>query len=65
VQSRKDVKQLEEYLLIDKKGKKPIVTGLSVGNKIGSGKAVVIKSVKDIDKFKKGQVLVTYMTDPD
>jgi pyruvate,water dikinase len=41
------------------------LTGLSVGNKIGSGKAIVIKSIKDIDNFKKGQVLVTYMTDPD
>jgi pyruvate,water dikinase len=38
---------------------------MSVGSKIGSGKANKIMSVKDIDKFKKGEVLVTKATDPD
>lgn len=67
VQSRKKVQTLEEYKLIPSKGKKPkvIISGLSVGSKIGQGKVNVIKSVKDITKFKKGEVLVTEMTDPD
>jgi pyruvate,water dikinase len=41
------------------------VQGRSVGEKIGAGKANVIKDVADINKFKKGEVLVTDMTDPD
>lgn len=63
VQSRKDKTKIEKYVL--KKQGKTIVTGRSVGEKIGSGKANVIKEVKDINMFKEGQVLVTDMTDPD
>ena len=54
---------IEEYKL-DKPGK-ILVKGHSVGNKIGVGEANRIMDVKDISKFKKGQVLVTTMTDPD
>jgi len=66
VQSKKNVNVLEEYIL-NKSGQKLklLTTGLSVGNKIGSGKSKVIMSVKDIEKFKEGEVLVTEMTDPD
>ena len=66
VQSKKNINVLEEYVL-DKSNKnlKVLTTGLSVGNKIGSGKSKVIMSVKDIEKFKEGEVLVTEMTDPD
>ncbi len=39
--------------------------GLAVGNKIGQGKASIIKDVSDIHLFKPGEVLVTDMTDPD
>jgi pyruvate, water dikinase len=63
VQSAKNVNVLEEYKLA-KKGNL-IVSGLSVGSKIGQGKAHIIENVKDISKFKKGEVLVTEMTDPD
>lgn len=63
VQSQKARNVLEEYKL-QKKGK-VIVTGRAVGNKIGQGKARVIKHVKDISKFKEGEVLITEMTDPD
>ena len=42
-----------------------IVTGLAVGTKIGQGAANVIKDVDGIHDFKKGEVLVTDMTDPD
>ncbi len=44
---------------------KVLVTGLAVGTKIGQGEAHVIKNVEGIHDFKKGQVLVTDMTDPD
>ena len=63
VQSRKDVNVLRNYVL---KGEgKKLVVGRSVGAKIGVGKANIIKDVKDIHQFKKGDVLVTEMTDPD
>ncbi len=63
VQSQKDVNVLEDYVL-SKKGKL-LTTGRSVGSKIGTGKANIIKNVEDIRKFKPGEVLVTEMTDPD
>ncbi|PLX48831.1 MAG: phosphoenolpyruvate synthase [Desulfobulbaceae bacterium] len=44
---------------------KVIVEGLAVGAKIGQGVAHCIDDVSDIHTFKKGQVLVTDMTDPD
>lgn len=65
VQSRKDVSFLEEYLLDKKRAKKVLVKGLSVGSKIGQGKVNRIMSVKKIKKLKRGEVLVTAMTDPD
>ncbi len=69
VQSKKNVNVLEEYLLDESRVKnkelKVLTTGLSVGNKIGQGKSKTIMSVKDIGKFKMGEVLVTDMTDPD
>ena len=63
VQSQKDVNKLEEYVL-NEKGK-ILVSGSSVGSKIGAGAAKVIKNVSGIHSFKKGDVLVTEMTDPD
>ncbi|MCH8329134.1 MAG: phosphoenolpyruvate synthase [Nanoarchaeota archaeon] len=63
VQSQKDVNILEEYSLKEKGH--VLITGLSVGRKIGSGKAHVIKDAKDIRNFNPGEVLVTEKTDPD
>lgn len=63
VHSNTDMSVLKTYEL-EKKGE-VIVQGRSVGEKIGAGKANVIKDVADINKFKKGEVLVTDMTDPD
>ncbi len=63
VMSQKDRSVLEEYVL-QKKGQ-IIAAGRSVGEKIGAGRANVIKSVHDISRFRKGDVLVTDMTDPD
>jgi len=65
VQSRKNPNVLEDYILDTSKKLKILVSGSSVGNKIGAGKAHRILSVKDIKKFKKNEVLVTTMTDPD
>ncbi len=63
VQSQRDPNIIEKYSL-SKKGK-IILSGQSVGDKIGAGEVNRIMDVKDIHKFKQGQVLVTDMTDPD
>ena len=63
VESAKNLNVLERYKLQEKS--KVIVSGQSVGSKIGQGEASRIMDVKDINKFKPGQVLVTDMTDPD
>ena len=63
VVSQKNRNILENYVL--KQKGTIVVKGKSVGERIGSGEANVIKNVHDIGKFKKGQVLVTEMTDPD
>lgn len=52
-----------EYQIKTKKA--PILTGIAVGDKIGEGRVHVIKDVSKISEFKKGEVLVTRMTDPD
>lgn len=53
----------EEYEI--KASAKPLIIGIAVGHKIGEGKIHIIPSVKQIDQFKPGEVLVTKMTDPD
>ena len=63
VQSQKDVNVLEDYILLEKK--EPIVKGTSVGSKIGAGPVHVIESVNEIKRFRKGEILVSDMTDPD
>ncbi|MFH1246424.1 MAG: phosphoenolpyruvate synthase [Candidatus Liptonbacteria bacterium] len=44
---------------------KAVLEGASVGNKIAAGKVHIIMNVKQANQFKKGEVLVTDMTDPD
>ncbi|MBU0627926.1 MAG: phosphoenolpyruvate synthase [Nanoarchaeota archaeon] len=63
VQSQKDQNVLEEYVL-SKKGK-VLTVGRSVGARIGSGTAHLIKHAHEISQFRKGEILVTEMTDPD
>lgn len=63
VQSQKDPNVIEKFKL-DKRGK-ILAEGQSVGSRIGAGEANRIMDIKDISKFKAGQVLVTDMTDPD
>lgn len=63
VVSRKDLNVIEEYKLTG--NGKVLTKGVSVGNRIGVGKASKIMDLKDIGTFKTGDVLVTEMTDPD
>ena len=63
IHSRSDKTKLRTYVLQEKG--EVLVTGNSVGEKIGSGKASIIKDVHNINQFKPGEVLITDMTDPD
>jgi pyruvate,water dikinase len=63
VQSQKDLNVLEDYVLLDKR--EPILKGTSVGSKIGAGPVHIIESVSEIKRFRRGEVLVSDMTDPD
>jgi len=63
VHSQTNKKEIETYVM--KEQGKVLASGQAVGAKIGQGKANVIFNVADIHDFKKGEVLVTDMTDPD
>lgn len=63
VQSQKAQNILRSYVLNEKSD--VLVTGRSVGEMIGQGKARVILDVHKIDQFQAGEVLVTNRTDPD
>ena len=53
----------KEYKI--KTTKKPILNGIAIGNKIGTGKVHIIKNASKLSEFKEGEILVTKMTDPD
>ncbi|MFA5061940.1 MAG: phosphoenolpyruvate synthase [Patescibacteria group bacterium] len=63
VRSRANINVIEQYKLKTKG--KILLTGLSIGQKIGQGRARVINSPKQMKQFKPGEVLVTKITDPD
>ncbi|GAI17868.1 unnamed protein product, partial [marine sediment metagenome] len=63
VHAPKEVRFYEEYQV--KTAKKPILTGIAIGNRIGQGRVHVISDISKIGEFKNGEVLVTRMTDPD
>ena len=63
VQAMKDKNKYIEYDV--KTNKKPILTGIAVGDKVGIGKVHKINDINKLSEFKKGEVLVTKMTDPD
>jgi len=44
---------------------KILVSGRAIGQRIGSGRVCLVSNVSEISKVKKGDVLVTDMTDPD
>jgi pyruvate,water dikinase len=62
VQSRSG-KTIQRYTLKDKG--KVIIQGRSIGQKIGSGTAKIIRSVAEMNRVQAGDVLVSDMTDPD
>ncbi len=63
VQSRREAGELKTY---DVKGKgELLVSGLAVGDAVGTGRVCRLESAEEIDRFEPGAVLVTGMTDPD
>jgi pyruvate, water dikinase len=63
VKSRAKATQIERYLLNEKAN--VICEGRSIGHKIGSGVARVVRSLADMNRVQPGDVLVADMTDPD
>jgi len=63
VKSRSHATTLERFQL-NEKGK-VLTEGRAIGQKIGAGKARVIRSLSDMNKVQPGDVLVADMTDPD
>lgn len=53
----------EEYVLKEKGN--VLVTGISIGAKIASGRVRIIRDAKEMSSFKPGEILVTEITDPD
>jgi pyruvate,water dikinase len=62
VQSRSG-RTIQRFTL--KSRSKVIISGRSIGQKIGVGKAKVIRDVSEMDRIQAGDVLVSDMTDPD
>jgi pyruvate,water dikinase len=63
VQAKNLGTHMTQYTLLEEG--KVIAVGRAVGAKIGTGTVRIIESVKDIDLFQEGEILVTSMTDPD
>jgi pyruvate,water dikinase len=63
VKSRAHATQLERFHLGEKG--KVLAEGRAIGQKIGAGKARVVRTLADMNKVQPGDVLVADMTDPD
>src|SRR5699024_5215237 len=63
VQSR-NFSKLERYQ-IDTDGKKVLVEGRSIGQRVGTGVVRNVKNITEMNRVQPGDVLVTDMTDPD
>jgi pyruvate, water dikinase len=63
VQSRKEASALKSYRIIAK-GRK-LLSGLSIGDAVVTGRVCLIESPRDIGRFVNGAILVTQATDPD
>ena len=63
VQVSRDGGIIKEYILREKGTL--LAKGFSVGNKIVTGRARLIASVREMDKLQPGEILITEITDPD
>ena len=71
IHSRRNLNMIKEYKLLKDSNSTPILSGTAVGNNIGKGKVKIMYNMDSRDNgdgfenFKKGDILVTDMTDPD
>ena len=67
VHAQKDASVIETYNIKESEAaeRKVLIEGKSVGGKIASGVARVIKDASHIHELEPGEVLITDMTDPD
>ncbi len=68
VHSRKEENVVKIYKIIEpehEREKKRLVEGIAVGDKIATGRVRILFDIKDAEKFKEGEILVTDITDPD
>jgi pyruvate,water dikinase len=63
VQAGRDFSKIVEYKVTGQG--KTLVQGISVGSRVATGTTRIILNPKQIKEFKKGEILVTTMTDPD
>ncbi len=63
VQSRRQAGALKSYR-VKSKGR-TLVSGLSIGEAVTTGRVCLIESPRDIERFVDGAILVTRTTDPD
>lgn len=63
VQSRQNTQTIEQFELLERS--EVLAEGRSIGQKIGQGRARLIKSPEQMEQMQAGEVLVTDMTDPD
>lgn len=63
VESRSNASVIERYQL--KQNSKSLLQGRAIGQRIGAGRAALIKDPSEMSRVKAGDVLVTDMTDPD
>ena len=62
VHSREDRRVLVRYTMLE--SAEPLISGRSVGQRIGAGTVRVIRSAAEMDRVRDGDVLVAGMTDP-
>lgn len=63
IHSQRNKNVIESYEL--EQTSNVLLTGRAIGQKIGSGRAKVIASPSELDRFQDGEILVADMTDPD
>jgi pyruvate,water dikinase len=63
VKSRSNEQQLERYTL--KKQGPVLAEGRSIGQRIGQGRARIIRDISEMHRVEAGDVLISDMTDPD
>jgi pyruvate,water dikinase len=63
VHSQQRGAKMRRYALRDTA--EPVITGLAIGDSIATGAARIIRDPRGISQFRRGEILVTEVTDPD